>query len=70
MATRRIRYVSRHPELFEPVQQRAQFAADILSGRVTVTRLFESRDARGNLVIDYDDPTGVGPRAITDSRNG
>lgn len=70
MATRRIRFVSKRPELFEPDQQRALFLADLLSGRVTATRFFESRDIRGNAVIDYDDPTGVGLRADTRDRNG
>ncbi len=64
MAQRRIRYVrTQRPEAFEPEALYANFMSDLLSGKVTANRLVEARDARGNLVLDYDDPSGVGPRA-------
>ena len=63
MAQRRIRYVkTKSPERFEPPALYANFMGDLLAGKVTANKLIESRDARGNLVLDYDDPTGVGPR--------
>lgn len=61
MATRRIRYRrTRSPEQFEPPGVYGNFIRDLQAGTVTASRLIEARDARGNLVIDYDDPTGVG----------
>lgn len=64
MAQRRIRYTrTERPELFEPPAVYANFAKDLLGGKVTANRLIEARDPRGNLVLDYDDPTGVGPRS-------
>jgi hypothetical protein len=63
MAQRRIRYVrTKRPEAFEPPFTYANFMGDLLSGKVTATKLVEAKDARGNLALDYDDPTGVGQR--------
>lgn len=44
--------------VFEPPQLYADFIGDLLSGAITADRLYESRDARGNLVLEYDDPNG------------
>lgn len=65
MAQRRIRYVrTKSPEAFEPPFTYANFMGDLLTGKLTANRLVEARDARGNLALDYDDPTGVGPRLL------
>jgi hypothetical protein len=64
MAQRRIRYErTKSPEAFEPPSVYANFMADLLAGKITPTKLVETKDARGNLALDYDDPSGTGPRA-------
>ena len=63
MAQRRIRYArTKSPEALEPPFTYANFLDDLLSGKVTASNLIEARDSKGNLVLDYDDPTGVGQR--------
>lgn len=65
MAQRRIRYVrTKSPEAFGPEMTYANFMADLLAGKVTANKLVESRAVTGHLVLDYDDPTGVGPRLV------
>lgn len=36
----------------------AAFVADLLDGTVKATKLIESRDGSGKLVLEYDDPNG------------
>ena len=45
-------------EAFEPPQLYADFIGELLAGNIAATRLYESRDARGNVQLDYDDPNG------------
>lgn len=55
MATRRQR-----PQMNEGREMAyARFMADLLAGRVEATRLHESTNARGQLVLEYDDPAPV-----------
>lgn len=64
MAARRVRYSrSGNLERFGPEVEYGGFIADLLSGRVTATRLYDGQAANGHPQFDYDDPTGVGPRA-------
>lgn len=59
MASKRKSYTkSRRPDDFEPPAQYASFVKDLLAGTVVATKLVETRDAHGNLVITYDDPNG------------
>jgi len=59
MATRRKTYTKpTRPDQFEPPAQYASFMKDLLAGNVAATKLVETHDARGNLVITYDDPNG------------
>lgn len=59
MAARRKAYGrTKHPERFEPQDVYANFVGDLLSGTVTATKLVETRDPKGNLVLTYDDPNG------------
>lgn len=65
MAQRRIRYDrTKSPEVFSPEALYGNFISDLVTGKVTANKLVEARDGRGNLAFDYDDPTGVGPRAV------
>lgn len=47
-----------HPERFEPPDVFADFLKDLLSGAIAATKLVETRNGRGNLVLTYDDPNG------------
>lgn len=59
MATRKKRFVrSKNAEYDADAAVYANFMADLLSGSVTATGLTESRDGRGRLLLDYDDPNG------------
>jgi hypothetical protein len=59
MASKRKSYTkSRRPDEFEPPQIYASFMKDLLAGTVVATKLVETRDGKGNLVITYDDPNG------------
>lgn len=44
--------------VFEPRDLYADFIGELLGGGITADRLYETRDARGNLVLEYDDPNG------------
>lgn len=57
MATRRKKYDPVRPAPSDQ-HQYAAFIADLLGGRVKASKLVESRDGRGRLVLDYDDPNG------------
>lgn len=37
----------------------AAFAADLLDGTITATRLVATRNGAGKLELEYDDPTGA-----------
>lgn len=43
---------------FEPADLYADFVGSLLDGSITADRLYESRDSRGNLILEYDDPNG------------
>ena len=59
MATRRRRFVrTQQPADESDSATYANFIADLLDGQVAATRIVTSRDGRGKLVIDYDDPNG------------
>jgi hypothetical protein len=64
MASKRVNYSKKkNPERFEPPDVYAAFMSDLLSGGVTATRLYDVRDNKGNLKLEYDDPTGNGQSA-------
>jgi len=57
MATRRKSFKAKR-EAPSDKHQYAAFIADLLDGTVKASKLVESRDGRGRLVLDYDDPNG------------
>lgn len=60
MASARKKFKPKKSHQFEPSQMYGSFIGEVLAGTVTATRLHESRDARGNLDLEYDDPNGNG----------
>lgn len=66
MAARRVRYTKppSRAHQFGPQVEYGSFVTDLLSGRVTATRLIAGAAGNGHPQFDYDDPTGVGPRAV------
>jgi hypothetical protein len=70
MAAKRIRYDrTKKPENFSPPAVYGNFIRDLLAGDLTATRLIESRNPAGHLTLEYDDPTGNGPRGQGNGRD-
>jgi hypothetical protein len=59
MASRRKTFTPKGPAPTDP-HQYAAFAADVLLNNISAqaTKLIESRDGNGKLVLEYDDPNG------------
>ncbi len=60
MASARKKFKPKRGNQFEPADMYAAFIGELQAGTVTATRLHESRDNRGNLDLEYDDPNGNG----------
>lgn len=64
MASRRINYArGRSPEQSGDAVEYAAFLADVLAGKVTASKLIETR-AGGKVALSYDDPTGIGQTLV------
>ena len=60
MASARKKFKAKRVDAFEPQAIYGAFIKDLLSGDINATRLHEGVDNRGNLELEYDDPTGPG----------
>jgi hypothetical protein len=69
MASKRVNYTkTKNPERFQPPDVYGNFMADLLAGSVTATKLYDVHDGKGNLKLEYDDPTGVGQTQVGASK--
>ena len=61
MASARKKFKPKKVQQFEPPEVYGAFAkAAFFDREITATRLHESRDNRGNVDLEYDDPNGNG----------